>query len=111
MGWPVIHKDPGATAATVYHDAIIQWRVEDVSSLHRLSEGEVSEGEQTETLGDEEYTQKTALMYQRKHKGVKSLNNIHRHASSFKSAWNKCSTHSYKETAECIYIFPNDLLI
>lgn len=47
---PVVHKDPGTTAATVHHDPIIQSRVEDVSGLHGLSDGEVPGGKDTDTL-------------------------------------------------------------
>lgn len=43
VGGPVVHKDPGAAAATIHHNPIIQCRVEDVSSFHGLSKGEISE--------------------------------------------------------------------
>lgn len=47
---PVVHKDPGTTAATVHHDPIIQSRVEDIGGLHGLSDGEVPGGKNTGTL-------------------------------------------------------------
>ncbi len=45
---PVVHKDPRTAAATVHHNPIIQSRVEDVSGLHGLRDGEVPGGEQTQ---------------------------------------------------------------
>lgn len=67
MGGPVVHEDPGAAAATVNHNAVIQSRVEDVSRLHGLGDGEVSAGEATETSADEEVT---VLVEQTKHEGA-----------------------------------------
>lgn len=46
VGGPVVHKDPGAAATTVHHDPVIQSRIEDVSGLHGLQDGEVPDGEQ-----------------------------------------------------------------
>ena len=41
VGGPVVHKDPGAAAATVHHNPIIQRWVLQVCGLHGLSQGEV----------------------------------------------------------------------
>lgn len=48
MGGPVVHEHPGAAAAAVHHDPVIQRRVQDVGGLHGLCDGEVPEGEQGE---------------------------------------------------------------
>lgn len=47
VGGPVVHEHPGAAAATVHHDPVIQSGVEDVGGLHGLGDGQVSVGEQT----------------------------------------------------------------
>lgn len=62
VGWPVVHKDPGATAATVHHDPIIQSRVEDVSGLHGLCNGEVPGWENAETLWGTLYFKRSMRM-------------------------------------------------
>lgn len=62
VGGPVVHKDPRAAAATVHHDAIIQCRVEDISGLHGLCDGEVP-GEENKHLEDEEYILTSLLMF------------------------------------------------
>jgi len=44
VGGPVVHEDPGAAAAAVHHDAVVQGRVRHVRHLHGLGHGEVPGG-------------------------------------------------------------------
>lgn len=50
VGGPVVHEDPGAAAAAVHHDPIIQSRVQDICGLHGLCNGEVPGEEQNSEL-------------------------------------------------------------
>lgn len=47
VGGPVVHEDPGAAAAAVHHNPIIQSRVQDICGLHGLCNGEVPEKNRT----------------------------------------------------------------